>query len=83
LEKTPSFREEEREPIEIHLLIVRFDLGEVGVRREIEREVSGERISHVESRFSGGRVLVAKPKRRAGRGTLQARVALRWSGHTA
>ena len=44
----PLLGEEQREPRQVHLLLVRFDLREVGVDRHIERQVGPHAPLHVE-----------------------------------
>src|SRR5689334_1104329 len=67
LEEAASFRKEERKAVEVDLLIVRFDLSEVRVGREIEREISRKRIPYIEAGFVRRRSLVAESQRGARR----------------
>ena len=48
-EELPLFREEEVEPGEVDLDVVRLDLGEVGVPGQIERQVGGQPVFQVQT----------------------------------
>src|SRR5438034_260208 len=52
LKEPPPFREEQGEAIERHLLVVGLYLSEVGVRRQIQRELRGEGIARIHADFS-------------------------------
>ena len=47
-EEVALLREEQREAGEVHLLLVDFRLGEVGVDRDVEGEAGLEAVLHVE-----------------------------------
>ncbi len=48
-EEGPLFREEERKPGEVDLLVVRLDLGEVGVRGHVHGEIRRHTPFHIQS----------------------------------
>src|SRR5688500_16635241 len=54
LEKAATPQVNQRESIEVHLLVVGFDLREIGVHREVERKAARERVPYVESDFISG-----------------------------
>jgi hypothetical protein len=54
LEEAATLRIEEREAVEVDLLVVRLDLREVGVERDVQREIAGERMAHVETGLARG-----------------------------
>ncbi len=57
-EKQPLFREKEGEPCEIHLLVVRLNLGKVGVHREVKGQIAGQAVFHIESGVTGCDIIV-------------------------
>src|SRR5215218_508989 len=57
LEEPPSLGEEERETIEIDLLLVRLHLREVRVDGQVQRQVAGEGIAHVDADLARGLVV--------------------------
>ena len=50
LEETAPLGKEQRKPVERDLLLVGLHLGEVGVQREVEREIARKRIANVDAR---------------------------------
>jgi hypothetical protein len=60
LEEAPPLGKEERKAVEVDLLVIRFDLGEVGIDREVEGEVSGKRVAHVDAELAGGLAIGAE-----------------------
>ena len=53
-EELSLLRKEQGEPAQVDLLVVRFDLGEVGVGAQIEGQVGGQRPSQIGPRFDHG-----------------------------
>ena len=65
LEEPPPLRKEQRKAIERDLLLVGLHLREVGVRRQVEREVRREGIARVDADLADRRL--APAERRVGR----------------
>ncbi len=57
LEEAPALGEEEGEPIERDLLTVGFDLGEVGVGGEVQREIPRQRVARIDTHIPRGLTL--------------------------
>ena len=80
-EEGPLLGEEQVEPVEVHLLLVDLDLGEVRVVGQVERETRRHAVLEVDTEVGVGLVLAAGAGRLAARSDRvgdQLQVALRW-----
>ena len=66
-EEIALLREEQAEARQVHLLLVDFDLREVGVDREVGGEVRGDAVLRVDRRRRRARSLLTRPASQRGR----------------
>jgi len=52
LEELSLLRKEEREPGQVDLLVVGLHLGEIRIGREVQREIRGGAVAHIEARLA-------------------------------